>query len=228
MVEALLVGIATQSSLLLACLVVYRLTFSDGTVGWLAGLGSGALLGAASFQLVPQALDSLGNLEIGAWLLIGGAVYALADRIVERRFGESGAMGIVVGNIIDALPESLIFGIQLAAGLTVSPALATSVWVSNIPQALAPAAEMRATGWKASRQVALWGSVVVVAGGCSALGFGVATALSDVTGARLAAFTTGALITMLTTSMIPFAYRKGRVAAGLWAVVGFGLTLAGS
>ncbi|WP_062385670.1 ZIP family metal transporter [Demequina iriomotensis] len=226
--DALIVGIVTQSSLLLACLVVYRVTLSDRAIGSLAGLGSGALLGAASFQLVPQALASLGNLEIGLWLVAGGAVYVVADRLVERRFGESGAMGIVVGNIIDALPESLIFGIQLAAGLAVSPALAASVWVSNIPQALAPAADMRASGWPALKQVTLWGSVVVVAGVCAALGFAAADAIRDVDGARLAAFTTGALVTMLTTSMIPFAYRKAHVAAGMWAVVGFGLTLAGS
>ncbi len=42
----------------------------------------------------------------------------------------------------------------------------------------------------------------------------------------MAAFTIGGLITMLTTSMIPFAYEKGGLPAGLWAVVAFALTLA--
>jgi len=226
-IQALLVGVVAQSSLVLASLVVYRLRVSDRFIGQLAGLGSGALLAAASFQLVPEAQASLDNLELGMWLLVGGAVFVVADAIVERRFGESGAMGIVVGNIADALPESLIFGIQMAAGL-VSPALAASVWVSNIPQALPPAADLRASGWPVRRQMLLWGSVVVAAGLFAAAGYGVAEVMSDADGARLAAFTTGALLTMLTTSMIPFAYQKGRVAAGVWAVVGFGLTLAAS
>ncbi|WP_062464035.1 hypothetical protein [Demequina soli] len=227
MIEALLVGVAAQSSLLLAGLIVYRVTIPDRAVGQLAGLGAGALVAAAAFQLVPEAQASLGNLEIGAWLLGGAGVYVIADTLVERRFGASGAMGIVVGNIVDALPESLIFGIQMVAGL-VSPALAASVWVSNIPQALPPAADMRASGWSARRQLLLWGAVVVAAGVFSALGYGAAELVSGATGARLAALTTGALIAMLTTSMIPFAYEKGRVAAGVWAVVGFGLTLAAS
>lgn len=75
------------------------------------------------------------------------------------------------------------------------------------------------------RQALLWGVVVVLAGACAALGYLIAQAFSVADGARLAAFTIGSLIAMLTTSMVPFAYEKGGQAAGVWAVVGFGLTL---
>jgi ZIP family zinc transporter len=228
MVEAFIVGALAQSSLLIAGLIVYRLTLPTRFVGQLAGLGAGALLGAAAFQLVPEALVSLENWEVGLWLLVGGSVFVIADRIIERRFGESGAMGIVVGNVNDALPESLIFGIQLGGGLVLSLPFVVAVWVSNIPQALPPAADLAASGWTRGKQTAMWGAVVVVAGICAAIGFAVASSLADVDGARLAAFTIGGLVTMLTTSMIPFAYEKGGVAAGIWAVVGFGLTLASS
>ena len=40
----------------------------------------------------------------------------------------SGAMGIVVGNVNDALPESAIFGIQLGSGLVLSAGLVGAVW----------------------------------------------------------------------------------------------------
>lgn len=228
MVEALLVGAAAQSSLLIAAMAVYLVTIPTRVVGQLAGFGAGALLAAASFQLVPEAQESLGSVAISLWLLVGAAVYVVADTLIERRFGESGAMGIVVGNINDALPESLIFGIQLGTGLVVSPALAVSVWVSNVPQVMPPAADLRADGWSRSRQALLWGVVVVTAGVFAAVGYGLAQAMTDVNGAGLAAFTVGGLITMLTTSMIPFAYREGGVPAGVWAVVGFGATLAAS
>jgi len=226
MLDALIVGALAQSSLLIAGLAVYTFTLPERLVGQLAGLGAGALLGAAAFQLVPEAQASLSNLEVTLWLLVGGSVFIAADRIIERRFGDAGAMGIVVGNVNDALPESLIFGIQLGSGLVLSWPFVVAVWVSNIPQALPPAAAMAKDGWTRSRQGLLWGSVVVVAGICSAVGFAVAGALGDVNGARLAAFTIGGLVTMLTTSMIPFAYERGGLAAGIWAVVGFGATLA--
>lgn len=228
MIEAFLIGALAQSSLLIGALIVYRITFPDRVIGQLAGLGAGALLGAASFQLVPEAQESLGSAEISVWLLVGAAVYIVADKIIEKRFGEGGAMGIVVGNINDALPESLIFGIQMATSAVMSPALAVSVWVSNFPQVLAPAADLRETGWALRKQVALWGTIVVLSGVFAAVGFLAADWLGDVGGARIAAFTIGGLIAMLTTSLIPFAYQKGGLAAGMWAVVGFGFPLAAS
>ena len=122
----------------------------------------------------------------------------------------------------------LIFGIQLGSGLVLSLPFVAAVWISNIPQMIPPAADMAAKGWARSRQALLWGSVVIIAGVFSAVGFLIADALGDVNGARVAAFTIGGLITMLTTSMIPFAYEKGGLPVGIWAVVGFAITLAAS
>jgi ZIP family zinc transporter len=226
MLEAFLVGSLAQSSLFLVGLLVYAFTLPTKLVGQMAGFGAGALLGAAAFDLVPEAQVSLDNLEVGFWLLVGAMVFVIADRIIERRFGDSGSMGIVVGNINDALPESLIFGLQLGGGLVLSLPFVASVWISNIPQVIPPAADLASAGWARSKQALLWGAVVIIAGVFSALGFVVAEALGDADGARLAAFTIGGLVTMLTTSMIPFAFEKGGVSAGVWAVVGFGLTLA--
>ncbi|MGC4174861.1 hypothetical protein [Demequina sp.] len=229
MLQAFLIGAVAQSSLLIVALLAYRLrNVSENLIGQMAGLGAGALLGAAAFQLVPESKESLGSLEISVWLLIGATVYVLADRIIERRFGEGGAMGIVVGNINDALPESLIFGIQLGTGMAFSPTLAASVWVSNIPQVFAPASQMVKDGWAMRKQAILWGSIVIASGIFAAVGYAAANALGDVGGARIAAFTTGGLIAMLSTSMIPFAYEKAKLFAGIWAVVGFAATLAAS
>jgi ZIP family zinc transporter len=227
MLQAFLIGALAQSSLLIVALLAYRLkSVSESVIGQMAGLGAGALLGAAAFQLVPEAQASLQSLELSIWVLVGAAVYVIADKIIEKRFGDEGTMGIVVGNINDALPESLIFGIQMGAGMAFSPTLAVSVWVSNIPQVFAPASQMVKDGWAMRRQAMLWGSIVVASGIFAAVGFAAASALGDVGGARIAAFTTGGLIAMLCTSMIPFAYEKAKLWAGIWAVVGFALTLA--
>ncbi len=226
--QALVVGALAQSSLLASGLAVYLFTLSDRIVGQMAGFGAGALLGAAAFELIPEA-EVLATVEIAVWMLVGGSVYVVADWIIDRRFGTSGgAMGIVVGNVNDALPESVIFGIQLGAGLMLSVGFVGAVWVSNIPQALPPSADLRASGWSAQKMSLLWGAVVVAAGIFALVGFVIASNVADTTGARVASFTVGGLITMISTSMIPFAYEKGGIAAGLWAAVGFAAALAGS
>lgn len=228
MIQAFLLGALAQSSLILSGLLPYVARIPDRFVGILAGFGAGALISAVAFDLVPEA-DVVPRFESSLWLLGGAILFIGLDRVVESRFGEgggAGALGIVLGAVVDGVPESLIFGIQLAGGLPISVAFLAAVIVSNIPQALAPSADLRTSGWSAGRMTAMWGSVVLGCGIAAALGFVIADNMADATGARAAALAAGGLLAMLTNSLIPFAYEKGGAGAGFATVVGFGIALA--
>ena len=223
MLEAAVLGALAQASLLLSGLAVYVVRVPRRVVGILAGYGAGALFAAIAFDLIPES-EVLPTIETAAWLLVGAAVFVVADRVVESSFGEGGAagpLGIVVGAVVDGVPESLIFGIQLAAGVPLSVAFLAAVFVSNIPQALAPSADLMRSGWPIGRMVTLWGSVVIACGVAAALGFLLASDLPDVVGARAAAIAAGGLLAMLAASLVPFAYEKGGPWAALATVVGF-------
>jgi ZIP family zinc transporter len=135
-----------------------------------------------------------------------------------------GALGIVLGAIVDGVPESLIFGISLAAGTGVSASFLAAVIVSNIPQALAPSADLAAAGWSRARLALLWGAVVVACGLAAGLGYAVGAARGS-TGDRMAALAAGGVLAMLTNSLMPFAFQRGGQLAGLWTVVGFALAV---
>jgi ZIP family zinc transporter len=226
MPQAFLLGAVAQSSLILSGLLPYVMRIPDRIVGILAGIGAGALIAAVAFDLVP---DAISVQEVALWFLIGAAIFLVADRIIEQRFGGDGSggpLGIVLGSVVDGVPESLIFGIQLATGIPLSVAFFVAVFVSNIPQALAPSAQLMTSGWKVGRMTAMWGSVVLACGIASALGYLAAVNLGDVTGARAAAIGAGGLLAMLTASLIPFAYEKGGAGAAAGTVVGFCASLA--
>ena len=92
-------------------------------VGVLAGFGAGAMISAVAFDLVPEAQENIAVWETVLWMLIGVAVFLLGDRLVDKKFGTAGAggaMGIVVGSVVDGVPESLIFGIQIGTGAVIS------------------------------------------------------------------------------------------------------------
>jgi ZIP family zinc transporter len=223
-------GALAQSSLLLAGLLVCWVTVPRRLIGVLAGFGAGALLAAISFDLIGET-EGLDEWELGLWMLIGVAVFLLGDRFVEQRFGSEGtggAMGIVVGSVVDGVPESIIFGIQIATGLPVSASFLAAVLISNVPQAIAPSADLAASGWGARRLGRLWLLVVLACGVAAALGYAAAEASSDVTGARMAALAAGGLLAMLTNSLMPFAYERGGELAGAATVVGFCLSLGGT
>ncbi len=230
MLKAFGLGAIAQSSLLLAGLLVFWVTVPRRVVGIMAGFGAGALLAAVSFDLIAEA-EGLDEWELGLWMLVGVAVFLVGDRIVERRFGSEGtggAMGIVVGSVVDGVPESIIFGIQLATGLPVSASFLAAVLISNIPQAIAPSADLAAAGWGARRLGRLWLLVVLACGVAAALGYAGANASGDITGARMAALAAGGLLAMMTNSLMPFAYERGGELAGLATVVGFCLAIGGS
>ena len=228
--DAFLLGTVAQVSLLLAGLAATVVRVPPKVVGAMAGFGAGALLAAVSFDLVDQA-EALGGLKLTLWLLIGAGIFIIGDRIVERRFGDAGvggALGIILGSVVDGVPESLIFGIGVAASAPVSAGFLAAVAVSNIPQALAPSVDLYRAGWTRMRLLILWGLVVLACGAAAALGAWVAMMNPGVTGNEMAALAAGGLIAMMTDSLMPFAFEHGGDQAGFWTVVGFALAVAPS
>jgi ZIP family zinc transporter len=226
MLQAFALGAMAQSSLLLSGIIPFFLRIPDRIVGILAGIGAGALIAAVAFDLVPETIDIT---EAAAWFVVGALIFIVADRIIEARFGGEGsgnALGVVLGSVVDGIPESLIFGIQIAAGVPISTAFLVAVFVSNIPQALAPSSDLKQSGWRIGRMVAMWGAVVLACGVASALGWLAANDLDAVTGARAAAIAAGGVLAMLTASLVPFAYQKGGAGAALGTVAGFCASMA--
>jgi ZIP family zinc transporter len=230
MLQALLLGFVSQSALLLSGLVVYYVTIPKRIVGWLAGFGAGALISAVAFDLIAQdQMEGVSDLEIALWLLIGALVFIGGDRLVESRFGDGGAggaLGIVLGAVVDAIPESIILGIQVALGIPVSAAFIFAVWISNIPQSLAPSVDLAEDGWSKAKVALMWSGVVVASSLAAGLGFLAASNISGVNGARMAALAAGGILAMLTNSLMPFAYERGGNLTGIWTVVGFAIAFA--
>jgi hypothetical protein len=123
MLEAFGWGFLAQSSLLIAGIAVCWVTVPTRVVGILGGFGAGAMIAAVSFDLLPEAQVDIEPWQTGIWMMVGVAVFLIADQVVERRFGSAGAggaMGIVVGSVVDGVPESMILGIQVGTGATIS------------------------------------------------------------------------------------------------------------
>jgi len=228
MLEAFGWGFLAQSSLLLAGVLVCWVTVPTKVVGILGGFGAGAMIAAVSFDLLPEATAHIEPWQTGLWMLVGVAVFLVADQLVERRFGSQGAggaMGIIVGSVVDGVPESAILGIQVGIGIPISLGFVAAVFISNIPQAIAPSADLAASGWGPRRLGQLWLLVVLACGVAAALGFLATDLTGAVQGDRAAALAAGGLLAMLTNSLIPFSFDRGGSLAGVATAVGFCLSV---
>jgi ZIP family zinc transporter len=235
--EAALWGAGAASALLVGALVAVKARPRRRDVGLSMGVGAGALISAVAFQLVEEALDvTQGFLWVGLGLALGAVAFFIGDLLIDRRGGEhrkrfTGAaeapattrpspMAIVLGSILDGVPESIVIGTSVAIGRT-SVAMVAAVALSNLTEGLGATDGLRRGGASSRSILWLWLGIVAISGVAAALGAFVAEAAPDEVAAFAQAFAAGAVLTMLADVMMPEAEREGGMATGLFVVAGF-------
>jgi ZIP family zinc transporter len=238
MITALLWSALATGTLLIGMVLAYRKLVGLKWTGLIMAFGAGAIISAAAYQLIGGAVVQ----EIGSYYLVGLGVAAgaltfyFADRWVDKlgggdrldfdgaQAGGSG-LGILLGSLLDGVPESLVLGLSLGHSPTVSLAFIFAVAISNVPQGLGGTAGMLTSGWLKPKITRLWLAVCGLSIFSAGLGYWLATLLPGATGAVVDAFAAGALLVMLTDSMIPESFEHGGKEAGLSLVIGFSVAL---
>ena len=237
MLEAALWGLVTAGSLWVgAALAVYARP-SSRWIGLAMAFGSGTLIAAVADELVFEAFET--DLTLAA---VGFAVGALAsycgDWAIDRRGGHGRksaggahqlagrADAIVLGTILDGIPESFVLGASVQQGAGVTVALVVGVFVSNIPESLSATSGLREAGWKTGPVFAMWSAVVGVSVSAAAVGWLLLDTMPTSAGAFALAFAGGALLVMLADTLMPEAFELGGREAGLLTALGFALGFA--
>jgi ZIP family zinc transporter len=213
-------GALAASSLVLGALLAIARGWPPRAVGLVLSFGAGALISAVSFELFAEGVDEAGPLPVALGLAGGALTYFLLDRPLERR-PDAGGSALALGAFLDGIPEQLVLGIGLAEGGGVSVGLLVAVYVSNLPEAIGSASDMLAAGRPRRDILLLWTGVAVVCTLATIAGFAMAEAASDELKGAINGFAAGALLVMLSDSMIPEARAKAGLAGGLVLVLGF-------
>lgn len=234
MLAALLWGLAAASSLVLGALAGVARTWNQRLIGLVLGFGAGALVSSISFELGEEGFRVGGAVAVALGLAAGAVTFYVADQILNRHGGEdtrSAGMPLLLGSLLDGIPEQAVLGIGLAAGGAISPALLLAIFVSNLPEAIGSASDMRAAGHSAKRIIGGWIAIAALCAAATVGGFQLQEVAGNALQGGIDGFAAGALLVMLVGSMIPEATEKAREPAGLAAVLGFalaaGLSLSG-
>jgi ZIP family zinc transporter len=134
-----------------------------------------------------------------------------------------GGATLALGAFLDGIPEQAVLGIGLAQGEGVSAALLVAIFVSNLPEGVGSAADMRASGRTPVQVLRLWTGVAAACALATLVGYVAADAAGSSVRAAIDGFAAGALLTMLIDSMVPEAKEKAKDLAGLATVAGFAL-----
>jgi ZIP family zinc transporter len=229
--EALLWGAVAASSLIIGAVLGVVRDWRSGPVGLVLGFGAGALVAGVSFELAEEGFQVGGAVAVAVGLAVGAVAFFAADKRLDRgSAGQSAGKALLLGALLDGVPEQTVLGIGIGDGNVASlAALLVAIFVSNLPEAIGSAIDMK-SGHSRGWIVRSWTMIAAVCAAFTVVGFLLHEAVGEGWQGGINGFAAGALLVMLVGSMIPDATEKAGEKTGLAAVLGFavsaGLSLA--
>jgi ZIP family zinc transporter len=230
-------GLVAGSALVVGAGVAWVVRVPRMVVASVMAFGAGVLISALAFDLVDEAETRGGLTPTVIGFLGGSVVYVAANLVLARRGARhrkragdeqpseeqqpgSGA-AIAIGALLDGIPESVVLGLSLLHGGGVGVPVLVAIFISNLPEGLSSAAGMKRNGRSARYVFGVWVGIAVASGlaglvGCLLLQDAGADSIALIT-----AMAAGAILAMIADTMIPEAFERTHVYAGLLATLGF-------
>lgn len=235
--EAGLWGLFAGGALVLGALVAWFVRVPRQLVAVVMAFGAGVLISALSFDLVDDAERSGGLPATIGGFLGGAVVYFAANLLLARRGARhrkrsagrqpseqeqagSGA-AIAIGALLDGVPESVVLGLSLLGGHGVGVPVLAAIFISNLPEGLSSAAGMKASGRSARYVFGVWGGIALASGAAGLLGCLLLEGASPQVLAAITSVAAGAILAMVTDTMIPEAFERAHLVTGLVTTMGF-------
>lgn len=193
----------------------------------------GFVLGGISYSVANRILDKKSAATITSRSNSGNNSTSSSSATIRNRkrsHGENAGGGksasglsLLVGSVMDNIPENMALGISLVTGGGVNIVLVVAIFISNFPEGLASTEGMKANGRSKRYILALWFIAVIVGTISTAIGFAVLSKASPFVISVAISFAAGAILVMLAESMIPEAFEEGGSRIGLAAMSGFAI-----
>ncbi len=241
MFDAAWAGLLSGSAIVIGALLGIYLRVNHKVVAGVMAFGAGVLISALSIDLMGEAFDrSHSPLVISLSFLAGALVFVGGDYVIDRHGGhmrkgvhgqaeiaasaskkDNSGLAILLGTLLDGIPESFVVGASIAAGGTSGVVFIAAVFLSNLPEGISGTLGMKMAGMSDRRIMGLWIVTLAVTVLSSMAGYGFLGGAPPEVHAATMAFASGAILAMLSDTMIPEAFRFGGRGVALITVTGF-------
>ncbi len=220
-------------------------------VAAIMAFGGGVLVSALTFDLMEEAQVEGSTAYVIGGFLAGALIYVLADVALERlakaspkregrdpgavkagaaRIHETteqaaiGGTALLVGAILDGIPENAAIGIGLGSeGTDLGLVLLAAVFLGNVPESISSAVGMRQEGRSRAYIVGVWGAVTMCCVLATVAGYALLQGLSPNLVSAVLALAAGGILAMLADTMFPEAFKHGGPWVAMATAVGFAL-----
>ena len=250
MTAALFYGLLASSAFPIGVACGLALPIPRRTLAAIIAFGAGTLVVALSFELMAEAVEKGAIGFVLAGLLSGTLVCILLDTVLDRAARESprvegndpqdvkpqaaaipetrtqanvSGMAVLVGTVLDGIPENAAIGMGLAAdsGPGLGLVLLGTVFMSNLPGAIASTVGMRQSGRSAAYVIVAWSIVAIACTASCVAGYALLADLPAAGKSFLLALAAGGILAMLADTMFPEAFDNGGPWVALATSAGF-------
>ena len=232
-------GLLSASGLLVGALGGYYSKLQHTNIARVMTFGAGVLLAVVAVDLVIGARGAASLHWTVTGLLGGAAVFSSLNWLLahrgarhRKRCGEcveqpeekrdpGSGLAIAAGTFLDGIPEGVVLGLSVLHQGAPGLGTVTAFFLSNIPEALSSSAGMRRAGRPARYVFGVWLGIALTIGLAASIAAVVLRRTGPEVRGTVEAFAAGAILALVSETMIPEAFHGSPHFNGLLLVVGF-------
>lgn len=232
-------GLLSASGLLIGAVGGYFTWFQHTTIARVMTFAAGVLLAVVAVELVIAARVATSLYWTVIGLLSGATVFSSVNWLLSRfgaqhrkRCGEcvrqpeeeqqSGSgLAIAAGTVLDGVPEGVVLGVSVLHQGAPGLGTITAFFLANIPEALSSSAGMRRAGRSGRYIFGVWIGIALMISLAAAVAGLVLRGTGQTYLGVVDAFAAGAILALVSETMIPEAFHGSPQFNGLLLVVGF-------
>jgi zinc transporter, ZIP family len=232
-------GVLSASGLLIGAVGGYYTWLQHRTIARVMTFAAGVLLAVVAVDLVIEArgVTTLHWTVIG--LLSGAAVFSSVNSLLARRGAQhrkrcgecveqpkeeqqSGSgLAIAAGTFLDGVPEGVVLGVSVLQQGAPGLGTVTAFFLANIPEALSSSAGMRRAARSARYVFGVWIGITLMTAVAATIAGLVLQGTGPAVRGMAEAFAAGAILALVSETMIPEAFYGSPPFNGLLLVIGF-------
>jgi zinc transporter, ZIP family len=249
MLTAALYGFLASSGLIVGMLIGLVASPPRRLVASVVAFGSGVLVSTLTYDLMEEAFESGSETYVVGGFLAGAVIYVAVNAVLDRMAAKSPrregrepqdvvpgaavkaetqeeevivASALLVGAVLDGIPENAALGISLyAEGRGLGLVLLAAIFLGNLPESMSSSVAMRREGRSRRYIAGVWTGAAVVCVLASVAGYGLLGGMPPQVISGVLALAAGGILAMLANTMMPQAFREGGSLVALVTAVGF-------
>ena len=232
-------GAMSASGLLIGALSGYYMPLQHTTIARAMTFAAGVLLAVVAVDLVINARGAASLRWMVTGMLCGAAVFSSVNWLLSRRGAQhrkrcgecmkqpeeerqpGSGLAITAGTFLDGVPEGVVLGLSVLHHGAPGLGTVAAFFLGNIPEALSSSAGMRRAGRSARYVFGVWIGIALMIGPAAAVAGLVLRGAGPAVRGTAEAFAAGAILALVSETMIPEAFHGSPQFNGLLLVVGF-------